>query len=194
MKVTYINIGQSNTFQIFSTKSKNYSDFSLFHAWDFFLHQNYVRIIDPRGRPQSWPVVITIFTQSVRPSVRPSQNFKIKRQSLPAGTVGWPSGSLMTPVLWAFMFVLRAIYLWSFDAMIVNSAKFEFFRPFLANFAGRSFETSVPGDRRVSKVGEQFSVGYTSGTDFGNFVLIFQKIFQEMLISHYISYFYITYI
>ena len=32
-------------------------------------------------------------------SVRPSQNFKIKRQSLPARTVGWPSGSLMTPVL-----------------------------------------------------------------------------------------------
>ena len=34
---------------------------------------------DPRGRPQSRPVVITIFTHSVRPS----QNFKIKRQSLP---------------------------------------------------------------------------------------------------------------
>ena len=32
------------------------------------------------------------------PSVRKSQNFKIQRQSLPAGTVGWPSGSLMTPV------------------------------------------------------------------------------------------------
>ena len=63
--------------------------------------------IDPRGQPQSRPVVITIFTQSVRQSVRTSvclsvrlsQNFKIKRQSLPAGTVGWPSGSLMTPVL-----------------------------------------------------------------------------------------------
>ena len=46
------------------------------------------------------PVVITIFTQC--PFVRPSQNFKIKRQSLPAGTVGWPSGSLMTPVLLLF--------------------------------------------------------------------------------------------
>ena len=48
--------------------------------------------IDPRGRPQSRPVVITIFTQSVRqsvrPSVRPSQNFKIKRQSLPARDCG----------------------------------------------------------------------------------------------------------
>ena len=43
--------------------------------------------------------MITIFTQSVRLYVRPSQNFKIKQQSLPAGTVGWPSGSLMTPVL-----------------------------------------------------------------------------------------------
>ena len=57
-------------------------------------------IIDPRGRPQSRPVVITIFTQSVRTSiVCPSQNFKIKRPSLLSGTVGWPSGSLMTPVL-----------------------------------------------------------------------------------------------
>ena len=59
--------------------------------------------IDPRGRPQSWPVVITIFIQSVRSSVCPSQNFKIKRQSLPAGTVGWPSGSLMTPVLYSLL-------------------------------------------------------------------------------------------
>ena len=37
---------------------------------------------------------------SLPPYVRTSQNFKIKRQSLPAGTVGWPSGSLMTPVLY----------------------------------------------------------------------------------------------
>ena len=29
-------------------------------------------VVDPRGRPQSRPVVITIFTQSVRQSVRPS--------------------------------------------------------------------------------------------------------------------------
>ena len=43
---------------------------------------------------------------SVRPSVRPAQNFKIKRQSLPAGTVGWPSGSWMTPVLFIFVFSL----------------------------------------------------------------------------------------
>ena len=50
--------------------------------------------IDPRGRP----VVITIFAhvirRSVRTYVRTSQNFKIKRQSLPAGIMGWPSGSL----------------------------------------------------------------------------------------------------
>ena len=62
---------------------------------------------DPRSRPQSWPVGITIFEQKIRsyvrppfcPSVRPSQNFKIKQQSLPAGSVGWPSGSLTTPCL-----------------------------------------------------------------------------------------------
>ena len=48
----------------------------------------HVVYIDPRGRP----VVITIFTQSVRPSVRPyvrkSKNFKFKRQSLPARDCG----------------------------------------------------------------------------------------------------------
>ena len=70
--------------------------------------------IDPRGRPQSWPVVITILTQVVRLSVRtsfcpsvrlsicPFQNFKIKLKSLPTVTVGGPSGSLMTPVLFLF--------------------------------------------------------------------------------------------
>ena len=64
------------------------------------IHSHSPASIDPRGRPQSRQVVITIFIQIVRPSVRSSQqNFKIKRQSLPAGTVGWPSGSLMTPVL-----------------------------------------------------------------------------------------------
>ena len=44
------------------------------------------------------------FTQSVRPSVRTSQNIKIKRQSLPAGTEGWPSGSLMTCSFWFSIF------------------------------------------------------------------------------------------
>ena len=71
--------------------------------------------IDPRGRPQSRPVVITIFTHVVRPSVRPSvrlyvrpaQTFKIQLQSLPAGTVGWPSGSLMTPVFYFIHFIYR---------------------------------------------------------------------------------------
>ena len=37
-------------------------------------------LIDPHGRPQYRPVVITIFTQNVRTYVRTSQNFKIKRQ------------------------------------------------------------------------------------------------------------------
>ena len=40
---------------------------------------------------------------SVHPIIRPSQNFKIKWISLLADTVGWPNGSLMTPVLfWLF--------------------------------------------------------------------------------------------
>ena len=59
-------------------------------------------ILIHKTNPQSRPVGITIFTHVVRPSVRlyartfqnrPKQN----RSSLPAGTVGWPSGSLMTP-------------------------------------------------------------------------------------------------
>ena len=54
--------------------------------------------------PQSLSVVITIFTlvvvrQSFCTAVCPSKNFKIKQISLPDGTVGWLSGSLMTPVL-----------------------------------------------------------------------------------------------
>ena len=37
-------------------------------------------LIDPRGRPQSWPAVITIHNGC--PSVLPSHNFKPKRESL----------------------------------------------------------------------------------------------------------------
>ena len=51
--------------------------------------------------------MITIFTQCVRPSVRPFQNFRIRPQSLPAGTVGWPSGSLMIPVLFSIVSLVR---------------------------------------------------------------------------------------
>ena len=41
--------------------------------WSFYFFGITLRIMhfDPRGRPQSLPVVITIFTQIVRPSVRP---------------------------------------------------------------------------------------------------------------------------
>ena len=52
-------------------------------------------------------------TLSVRPSVHtsfcPSQIFKIKQQSLPAWSVGWPSGSLMTPVLFGLLLKLVRI-------------------------------------------------------------------------------------
>ena len=46
------------------------------------------------------------------PSVRPSQNFKIKRQSLPAGTVGWPSGSLMTHTCLLCIISCRLCFCW----------------------------------------------------------------------------------
>ena len=58
--------------------------------------------IDPLGQPTGPAGSAHYFhtgCPSVRPSVRPSQNIKIERRSLPAGTVGWPSGSLTTPVL-----------------------------------------------------------------------------------------------
>ena len=55
------------------------------------------------------------FLTVVRPSVRlsvlssilPSQNFKIKQLSLPVGPVGWPSGSLMIPVLFRIYFIIN---------------------------------------------------------------------------------------
>ena len=50
-------------------------------------------------RPTTVPAGIDYYFHTECPYVRPYQNFRIKRQSLPAGTVGWPSGSLMTPVL-----------------------------------------------------------------------------------------------
>ena len=56
------------------------------------------------------------FSHSVCPSVRP----KIKRQSLPAGTVGWPSGSLMTPVL---LFLFPGAKVEYNDALVLFSEK-----------------------------------------------------------------------
>ena len=59
-------------------------------------------VFDPRvpaGSDHYFHTCCPYVRTSVRTSVRPAQNFKIQRQSLPAGIVGWPSGSLMTPVL-----------------------------------------------------------------------------------------------
>ena len=97
---------------------------------------NLISLIDPRGRPQSRPVVITIFTQcpSVRPSIRPAQNLKIQRQSLPAGTVGWPSGSLMTPVLFNLISKSKFFSSFSFRLQIKLCAKG------YSNKAGKKFK------------------------------------------------------
>ena len=54
--------------------------------------QAYYRFVfDPRGRPQIGLVVITIFTQVVRPSVHPSQFFKMERKlrGLHCGLAEW---------------------------------------------------------------------------------------------------------
>ena len=54
------------------------SSVSLFLYNPTFCHKV---LIDPRGRPQSRPVVITIFTQSVRQSVRLSVRPKTSKSS-----------------------------------------------------------------------------------------------------------------
>ena len=50
-------------------------------------------------RPTSVPACSDHYFHTDCLSVHP-KNSKIKRQSLPAGTMGWPSGSLMAPVLY----------------------------------------------------------------------------------------------
>ena len=60
-----------------------------------------VIFFDPRGRPWSRPLVITIFTPVVRLYVRThfSKSTQTKQIFAAGRYVGWPSGSLMTPVL-----------------------------------------------------------------------------------------------
>ena len=64
-------------------------------------------LTDPRGRPQAWPVVITIFTQSVLPDV-------LKLHNQAAIIAGWPSGSLVTP------FLSNNLFLTKFRAFILG--------------------------------------------------------------------------
>ena len=68
-------------------------------------------LFDPRGRST---VVIIVFAHVIRSYVRPSvrphfsqnkTNFKRKQCSLLARRWVWPSGSLMTPALFLFVFV-----------------------------------------------------------------------------------------
>ena len=58
---------------------------------------------------------------SVRTYVRLAQNFKIQRQSLPAGTVGWPSGSLMTPVLFELYWLINNMIEDASNRILANS-------------------------------------------------------------------------
>ena len=50
-------------------------------------------------RPTTVPAGSDHYFHTECPTVRPSKNFKIKLKSLPAGSLGWPSGSLKSPVL-----------------------------------------------------------------------------------------------
>ena len=63
-------------------------------------------------RPTTVPAGSDHYFHTECPSVRPSHNFKVKRQSLPAGTVGWPSGSLMTPVFCSLFLALSIFQLY----------------------------------------------------------------------------------
>ena len=61
-------------------------------------------------RPTTVPACSDHYFHRVCTSV--PKPFKIKRQSLPAGTVGWPSGSLMTPVLLHFLCLYLMLISW----------------------------------------------------------------------------------
>ena len=76
----------------------------------------FVEILIHEADPESRPVVIIVFAhvvrsyvrQYVRPSVPTFQNkmnFKRKQCSLLARLWVWPSGSLITPVLFNFIFI-----------------------------------------------------------------------------------------
>ena len=77
------------------SKSERRLSFSASSSYDFSVGEYF----DPRGRPHDSDHYIHTCCMSFCPSVRPFQNCNIKRKSLPVGTVGWPSGSSMTPVL-----------------------------------------------------------------------------------------------
>ena len=71
--------------------------------------EEYQVLFDPLGRPTVTALVIIVFAHVVRPYVRPSvptfqnkTNFKRKRCSLLARLWVWPSGSLMTPLLYKY--------------------------------------------------------------------------------------------
>ena len=67
--------------------------------------------------PQTRPIVISISAHVVRPSVTKQNKRRVKIMITTGGTVGWPSGSLMTPTLFALIFT---------DVVIENKAFFLF--------------------------------------------------------------------
>ena len=54
-----------------------------------YVNRHFFTIIDPRGRPQSRPVVITIFTHVVRPSVTKLQNAATITAGRDCGLAKW---------------------------------------------------------------------------------------------------------
>ena len=81
--------------------------------WD----QNIITILIPAGSDH--------YFHTECPSVRP-KTLKIKRQSLPAGTVGWPSGSLMTPVLYQHIIAKLAKMFYNSNEFNLNKINNEF--------------------------------------------------------------------
>ena len=65
------------------------------------------KFIDPRGRPQSRPVVITIFTQSVRLFVRPKTSKSSDNHVRPGLWAGRVDHWWLLPVLFEFVFDLK---------------------------------------------------------------------------------------
>ena len=78
--------------------------------------------------------MINIFTQVIHPYVclyvhTYDSNFRINRKSLPAGTVGWPSGSLTTPILFNLGLAEVSVFILLFAPYLDEKIYFSYVHP-----------------------------------------------------------------
>ena len=106
--------GKSKTLSIIAKSSFSLLFFLLVHAFFTVLPQNLSVFIDPLGQPTAVTVGMDncFFAIKCRPSVRQSPLFqqnktKRKQCSLLARLWVWPSGSLVTPVLYYLLWIVH---------------------------------------------------------------------------------------